>query len=160
MKIYVIRYYYNYQNLFSILSFVILDGTFLIWLVYGNIIFYSSKNQCNAYETSQILYNLMLVLLIIGYFQMLIYVVLICFLPCFYFYFVRSQGRQRRPLSDQAIPRVLRTLTRTKFDPEKFTNEENVCSICYIEYNNEDLVTPLSCNPKHYYHTECIERWI
>lgn len=46
-----------------------------------------------------------------------------------------------------------------KFTSDKFTNE-SACSICYEEYKGDDDVTPLSCDPKHYYHTACIERWI
>ncbi len=95
VKIYVIRYFYAYQNFYSLLSFLILDGSLLIWLIYGNVLFYSSGNECNTFDNSKTLYNLMLVLLIIGYFQMLIYTVLICFLPCIYFYIVRGQGQRR-----------------------------------------------------------------
>ncbi len=141
------------------MSFIIFDGTFLLWLIYGNKLFYSTSNHCNEAENSQILYNLMLVLLIVGYFQMLMYGFVILCLPLIICYLWRAQGPQT-DLSDQTIPKVLRKLTVTKFNPERFRNDENTCSICYVEYQMEDDVTPLSCNPNHYFHTKCIEEWI
>jgi len=67
-KIFIVRNFYAHQNLYSISSFVIIDGSFLLWLIYGNFLFYSSENKCSLYESSQVLSNLMLVLIIIGYF--------------------------------------------------------------------------------------------
>jgi hypothetical protein len=75
----------------------------------------------------------MLVLLIFGYFQMLMYGFVILCLPLIICYLWRSQGRQV-DLSEQTIPKVLRKLTVTKFNPERFRNDENTCSICYVEY--------------------------
>jgi len=49
-------------------SFFLVDGAFLGWLIYGNILFYSSKNDCFQVEDTQFLYNFMLILLIVGYF--------------------------------------------------------------------------------------------
>lgn len=49
-KIFVVRYYYRYANSYSLISFVLVDGFFLGWLVYGNIIFYSEENNCNEIE--------------------------------------------------------------------------------------------------------------
>lgn len=88
---------------------------------------------------------------------MLVYGIVICCLPCL-IYVLLSQ-RARPELSGSAIPQVLRSLTRRKFDPSTFTKDE-ACSICYIDYQEEDDITPLSCDPKHYYHTACIEEWI
>ena len=49
-----------------------------------------------------------------------------------------------------------------KYDPEHIKEFEytNVCVICIIEFKQEDDVTPLPCNAKHYYHSECIEHWL
>ena len=47
------------------------------------------------------------------------------------------------------------------FDPNKFENEINECSICLEEFQNiNKKVTPLPCNSKHLYHTECIVLWM
>lgn len=54
---------------------------------------------------------------------------------------------------------MIQSLTRMKFSAGDFT-DENICSICYVEYKADDDVTPLTCDTKHYYHTKCIEQWI
>ena len=68
VRIYLVRNYYAYANKFSIISFVVVDGFILGWLIYGNVIFYSSANNCNDLHDSKVIYHMMLVLLIIGYF--------------------------------------------------------------------------------------------
>jgi hypothetical protein len=96
-KIYVVRNFYAHSNAYSILSFVIIDGCFLGWIIYGNFIFYSSENRCNDIEETQMLYNLMLVLIIIGYFQFLVYGLILCFLPCILYYLIHQQQAGPRP---------------------------------------------------------------
>lgn len=66
IKIVVVRQLFTYSNLYSIISLVLIDGFFLGWLIYGNIMFYSPQNNCNGIESSQMMYNLMFVLLLIG----------------------------------------------------------------------------------------------
>eukprot|EP00347_Sterkiella_histriomuscorum_P003510 403364024 len=160
LRIYMIRnqFYQEQTNNFTILSFIVIDGFILGWLIYGNILFFSKNNNCYQLQDSRMLYDMMLILLIFGYFQMLVYAVIILMLPCI-IYQLRNQHRGRNDLSDQAIPNVIQNLTRLKFKTDQFTNE-NVCSICFVDYNNDDDVTPLSCNPGHYFHTACIEDWI
>ena len=36
-------------------------------------------------------------------------------------------------------------------------NEHVECSICLLEFTEKDLVTPLPCDPRHYFHTDCIK---
>ena len=61
------RFMPEWVNIYSIVSFIIIDGSFLIWLIYGNILFYSDSNKCNEEMNTLVLYNLMLILLIVGY---------------------------------------------------------------------------------------------
>ena len=35
-----------------------------------------------------------------------------------------------------------------------------MCAICMEEYAADDMITPLSCDNKHYFHTNCVEQWI
>ena len=44
------------------------------------------------------------------------------------------------------------------FDKKKF-NDHTECSICMVDYETTDQVTPLPCDKRHYFHSECIERW-
>ena len=66
-------------------AFLTVDGSYLIWLIYGNVIFYSKENNCESIENSQTMYKIMLMLLIVGYFQMAVYLLLIILIPILFF---------------------------------------------------------------------------
>ena len=55
--------------------------------------------------------------------------------------------------------KVVKNLSRIAFDARKFKQSKE-CAICFVEFKEDDMITPLSCDIKHYFHTECIERWI
>jgi hypothetical protein len=62
-------------------------------------------------------------------------------------------------LEDSEIPQVIEKLNRTPFDPNKF-KFENECKICLMEYEADDEITQLKCDERHYFHSDCIIRWI
>ena len=156
--VYLQSFYYRRIPLVQLLLFVVVDGFIAGWLIYGNVLFYSSKDDCNSIENSKSIYNVMLVLLIIGYFQLLGYAMILILLP-FLIVFLRNQQRGQRDINDNQIPQVLQSLAKHQFNVNQFQGE-NVCSICMNEYTDHDEVTPLVCNPMHYFHTACIEDWI
>ena len=82
VRIFVVRHYFRYRNMYGLASFLMIDGAFLCWLLYGNIIFFSSSNDCTQNDEQRVLYNLMLTLLMIGYLQMSVYGILIFCIPC------------------------------------------------------------------------------
>ena len=32
--------------------------------------------------------------------------------------------------------------------------------ICLVNFDQDSMVTPLPCDIRHYFHTECIEKWL
>ena len=34
------------------------------------------------------------------------------------------------------------------------------CSICLCAFGDDEMVVPLPCNPRHYFHEACIEHWL
>jgi hypothetical protein len=34
------------------------------------------------------------------------------------------------------------------------------CAICMEAFLEEDYVTPLACDSRHFYHSDCIEEWL
>ena len=52
------------------------------------------------------------------------------------------------------------SLARLKrlIDLGKFT-EHKSCIICLQDFKDSDLVTPLPCDKRHYFHSHCIELW-
>ena len=46
-----------------------------------------------------------------------------------------------------------------RFNPEDFKAQKE-CAICMESFGEDDEVTPLPCNGKHYFHTACISEWL
>ena len=53
---------------------------------------------------------------------------------------------------------VINAIYHRRYDPEDF-QEHSECVICYEPFKADDEVTPLPCNPAHYFHTECLKPW-
>ena len=53
---------------------------------------------------------------------------------------------------------IINTIVRTNWDPEVFKAHDE-CAICAEPFRESDKVTPLPCNPKHYFHSECTVKW-
>jgi len=50
-----------------------------------------------------------------------------------------------------------------KLKVKKFSNTlpgTHECSICILEYENNDDIIQLKCNPMHHFHDECIKPWL
>ena len=54
------------------------------WLIYGYVIYYSDKNDCEKYSETSFYDSLMIVILFIGYIMGVVYCMLLCTLPCLY----------------------------------------------------------------------------
>mmetsp|Transcript_40014 Transcript_40014/g.52391 ORF Transcript_40014/g.52391 Transcript_40014/m.52391 type:complete len:84 (+) Transcript_40014:691-942(+) len=44
------------------------------------------------------------------------------------------------------------------FDFNKFKDHEE-CVICLEPFEPSEMVTPLPCDKRHYFHSKCIEEW-
>lgn len=53
---------------------------------------------------------------------------------------------------------IINTIVRTNWDPEVFRNQDD-CIICSEPFHQDDKVTPLPCDAKHYFHSDCITKW-
>ena len=63
IRILLIRNFSRFNTVYSIVSYIIIDGFYIGWLIYGNILFYSSKNDCNLIESTKSLYVILQYLL-------------------------------------------------------------------------------------------------
>jgi hypothetical protein len=43
---------------------------------------------------------------------------------------------------------------------QELSDEDKKCSICFLEYGENDEITPLPCDDRHFFHTQCIEDWL
>ena len=54
---------------------------------------------------------------------------------------------------------ILEKLLKIKFDPTTFGIGKE-CAICTKAYEKEDQIITLPCDPRHYFHEECIKVWL
>lgn len=112
LRIYIIRNFYSTRNYFSFMRFVIIDGLIIVWLVYGNMLYYSDKNNCEQNERTAFLDQFMGCILILGYVLMGFYLLVICTLPCLYFLMQRERAAfqldaHAGPMNQNQITQIL-----------------------------------------------------
>ena len=123
----------------------IADGILIAWLIYGNKLFYSNQNDCATKSGDTQFLNIMMhTILVMGYFSMIVY---------FYILFTSACGSS----PPQNTTRILiESLSRIQFTEGKFDHDSQ-CVICLNEYEQTDTITCLECDPRHYFHTKCLE---
>lgn len=174
VKILVLTYLYDYRTWYDIAAFTITNGAMAGWIVYGFVIFYSDANDCDKYPDTSFFSSMMFVILFIGYIMIFVYLMMLCTVPCVYMFLrdgataQRNQmgnapggnmGGNNRAMVQAQVPGIIASLRRTQYDPDKFQHDAD-CVICMVPYKAADIVTQLKCDPRHYFHTECLESWI
>eukprot|EP00347_Sterkiella_histriomuscorum_P000726 403374741 len=147
----------------------------------ANIMYFSEKNLC-WYTNDQItrsFYMIFCGLIFLGYLQFVWCILLSFFLPLtgFLIHQIVEQSLNRNNQNGDGnlfesnllgglmqvplpIPEILSSLSRTKFNSNKFGQLQTQCAICWADFNKNEVVTPLLCDERHLYHTSCIESWI
>lgn len=136
------------------------------WQLYGNFIFYEWRGkdektdvqfQTCMDQKNPGLQTSMLIFLMVGYLFLAIYVLGFCIILVWVF-----QMRGDIQSEEENLQKILRNLSRVKFSEGTFgqLGPENECIICMQQYGPNDMITTLSCNEKHFFHTHCIEKWI
>lgn len=63
------------------------------------------------------------------------------------------------PLAEETINKIEKHIFKN-LTPDMVGHELSPnCPICQEQYSQDDTVSMLPCNGKHYYHTECINEW-
>ena len=106
----------------------------------------------------EVIYEMMV---IFGVFPaiMTIFFVLVGALILPYMIYIYCQNRRLEMMESNATKLLLSSLMRTKFNKNQFQAQES-CMICLVNFDEDSLVTPLPCDIRHYFHTDCIEQWL
>ena len=81
----------------------------------------------------------------------------VCCAPCIY-------SAVREYIAQQANSQaerngVIDAIIARKYNSEDF-KAHSECAICMMAFEEDEEVTPLPCNPGHYFHSPCITRWL
>jgi hypothetical protein len=101
----------------------------------------------------------LLILIVIGpamTLGIIIGIVIICS-PCVAWISIKKCRTERA--NERNKTAVVDNLAKIKFDPSKFKAQSD-CVICLESFNEGEMVTPLPCSIKHYFHSKCIESWM
>ena len=86
IKIGVVKFAPEYRSCYDYSAFAICNGVMLGWLIYGYIIFFSDANNCDINADTALLNSIMFVILFIGYIFIFMYLMILCTIPCIYFF--------------------------------------------------------------------------
>lgn len=64
-------------------------------------------------------------------------------------------GKENADKADEKV----KSLKKSVYDPDAFSYTDE-CAICKVKFVDKDQITPLPCDPKHYFHNHCIARHI
>ena len=126
------------------------------WWAYGQVIYYGDKYE-TCEEDSPTTMWLMSIFLLMGTLKLVLFgFVLLIVIGIF----VLKACKHRNKLNQSQG--VIRSLTSFKYHALMETQQETdkECSICYCDYQEDDIVSKLSCNEKHIFHKDCLTQWI
>lgn len=128
----------------------------LQWWVYGQYLFYSDKATTCSEDDSSLMW-LMSVFLLMGTLKLVLFGVVIVVILVI---LILKRIKKRTRLSQSQG--VIRSLVSFKYHAlmESQSETDVECTICFSEYQNDDLVAKLKCNEKHIFHKECLTQWI
>lgn len=82
---------------------------------------------------------------------------LIVFCPCILYTIGKTYFDQRRRA--EIKDKVVNSLSKISFGRIQLEGQ-NECAICLGGFEVDQMVTPLSCDIRHYFHYECIQQWM
>ena len=133
---------------------------YAIWILYCTSDFEKFTPHCyEPYPSMGLFIYMVIVILVLpaAFLVICLASFVIMFCPCLTYTIGRAwyDHRERSEVKE----RVINSLSRINFDARKFKASKE-CAICYVDFEQDAQITPLSCDIKHYFHTDCIERWL
>ena len=139
-----------------------------VFFVIGHIAFFSSTSATCA-ATSPVLHSFALASLISGYVGFVVPLLTFLYLTLTYRQYIfrpRAPHAQRqRPAHAHEIAACERrpwTAAAAAVDAEADEGGDGavLCSICYVDFEEGDMLLQLPCDVKHAYHEPCISQWL
>jgi hypothetical protein len=128
---------------------------FVTFRVYGG---WSSKEGSSCLSNVFVLLLFLSCILQFIYYAILLLVVVCCVPVLLIAVCAGGVGQAAGPPSPLQND-FIQNLIRSKLTIEDF-QQQTECIICCEDFTNEDDVTHLNCNSKHFFHTTCIQTWM
>jgi len=87
------------------------------------------------------------------------YIGVVIFLPQVLYQILKAVNYQKRQMLAKHY--LIKRMPSIVFNKRMFEGGFIECSICMEPFKEgHDYVTPLSCDARHFYHSDCIEEWL
>lgn len=139
-------------------------GSYGIWTYWNVYVYMGISQSCTEVSSMSFLnYEVAIVFgLISATYVLLVGLFMLLFIPVFIYMYCKMA--RERVEEEESLSMLRNSLVQKRYHPQVFRfNVE--CSICLDEFqeNPENpkkrMVTPLPCNVRHVFHTECIKSW-
>ncbi|CDW72786.1 zinc finger protein [Stylonychia lemnae] len=151
-------------SLISLGQFCLISNFQVAWLIYGNTFHYNSDSiRCKDNDDDfRSMWILMMIQIAVGYIIFFLYSLLACCCLCAVCILCRGGAGQNYELVGK-IPymNAIKSLNKKDFKSIEEKNKNMIdCSICLNKFKDDDEITELNCDKRHYFHTECIQTWM
>lgn len=138
------------------IAFILQATVYVLWQVPGNV-WYWRCSDC--YDEAPAITALTFANLILGYLYLLgpaLLIVSICAcLPVAIIFVMFISGGSQLPASED----MLNQLKSENYDPACHKGDPT-CTICAVEYELEEKVVLMQCDSRHFFHEDCIKKWL
>lgn len=142
-----------FDRLFTV---YLLHSTYIIWLIPGNLWYWRCKD---CYDDAPILTTLCAVYIFAGYLYGVVPVVLMASLCLCLPVLIVVIMFIANPSQNPADENLLQSLKGEKYDRDVH-REQSTCAICACDFEARQSVIVLKCDARHFFHEECIKRWL
>ena len=163
LQVNYVKNYYR-EHLFIIFLRYVNLCTLVGFYISGNVGYYNNPDETGC----QKMLIQVFIVLIIGYIEMLkccLVSLFVCILIPMVFYYARQN---QQPQWIPTAPQFVQNLYKQKFNEFAQqhngeignTDQDKQCAICFLEYTENDEITPLPCDDRHFFHSGCIQEWL
>ncbi|CDW74279.1 zinc finger protein [Stylonychia lemnae] len=153
----------NSVKLIGFRQFWLMQNFKVAWLIYGNTFHYNSDSiRCkDNNDDFRSMWILMMIQIAVGYINFFCHLLLVlyCFLSVLYLC-ASGAWKNLNLVGNFPFKNTNKSLDNKDFESIEERNNNTIdCQICLNKFLDDDEITELNCDQRHYFHTECIQTW-
>ena len=63
-------------------------------------------------------------------------------------------------VNSQGVAEIINKLVEIRYQKDKFADLLRECPVCCVDFEDNDYITPLPCDTRHFFHRQCISDWL
>ena len=140
------------KKIFTHGSVIIKEIFEIAFVIYGAVILWSKSGDA-CWDNNQEYMWCMEIFILIGLVKLFIVLVMTSLIV-----YIKLSRRLNSVKERNALVDILKGISNVKFSAlMNESDSDEACSICFVDYTSEDIVSKLDCNSKHIFHQICLE---